>query len=178
MIRVIAFAAVTLAAVGFVALAANAPEQQLPKRTLVETAPAPATRTPITSAGDPRADAIAHKPISVARAPVTVALPDDRYHQPRADLAEGRAVLLDVREQQTWDDGSIEGAVSFPWSWLREYDSADELNTIPTDKIVYIYGDASGNARLAAALLTELGFDARAFEHSFTELAKRFDTGG
>ena len=173
----IAIAAVTLVGVGIVALSAISSETRSSVDSVAKTATTTVTTPATMTTRAPIAVAHPSYAVAVAREPVTVALPADRHRQPRADLAEGRAVLLDVREQHTWDDGNIEGAVSFPWSWLQGYDSADELNTIPTDKIVYIYGDASGNATLAATLLSDLGFDARAFEHGFTELAGRFRTG-
>jgi len=63
------------------------------------------------------------------------------------ELVENNAFILDVREQDEWDDGHIINAKHIPLSELRK-----RMNEIPKDKPIYIHcrsGQRSYNAVLA-----------------------------
>jgi phage shock protein E len=99
----------------------------------------------------------------------------DPYVEVKQDLSSGRAILIDAREMADWDKGHLDGAIIFPTSWLEGYEEGNKPNTIPLDKVIYVYASTAAKANRATALLSNMGFDARPFEHGFSELAGSFD---
>jgi len=65
----------------------------------------------------------------------------------------GDFTLLDVREEEEFARGHLEGAVNLPLSRIEE--APDE---IPQDKTVIVYCAHGGNSLLAARELSGLGF--------------------
>jgi rhodanese-related sulfurtransferase len=122
---------------------------------------------------EPQAEAPARR--AIPRPALTVE-PADPYAEAKENLATQQAILLDVREMAEWDSGHIDGAIIFPLSWLEEFGGGARPNTIPDDKIVYVYGRSAANANAAADVLNDMGFDARPFEHGLVELAGRFES--
>src|SRR5690349_14355708 len=66
----------------------------------------------------------------------------------KKSIADGKAVLVDVREQGEWDDGHLKDAKSLPLSKLKAGDEAAKI--IGKDKIVYCHC-AAGVRSLKAA---------------------------
>jgi len=84
-------------------------------------------------------------------------------------IDEGKAVLIDVREQSEWDDGHLSVATLVPLSSLKNGEKPDSL---PSDRIIYAHC-ASGKRCLAAAdLLIKLGYDVRPLKSGYRELIK------
>lgn len=75
-----------------------------------------------------------------------------RFDSARA-LAEG--VLLDVRTSQEFEDGHIEGAVSIPYTRLKE-----RLSELPQGRRVFVHCGTGRRASLAASFLQAQGFKA------------------
>lgn len=65
------------------------------------------------------------------------------------------AFFLDVREQDEWDAGHIEGATLFPLSKLKE----GERPTLPTDQDVIIYCKSGGRSSNAVQVLQSEGHE-------------------
>jgi len=90
-----------------------------------------------------------------ARVPFTT----DSLPAIRASLASGRAVLLDVRENDEWFFGHLERARLFPLSRVQALTRAPE--TLPADRPIYLYCAEGPRAQKAAAILLKYGLDAR-----------------
>jgi rhodanese-related sulfurtransferase len=86
-------------------------------------------------------------------------------------LADGKAVLVDVREDSEWADGHLKDARHLPLSALKAGVSADRLKEkIPPGKIVYIHCGSGIRSKTAADLLLKLGCDARALKDGYQAL--------
>ena len=85
-------------------------------------------------------------------------------------VSDGKAVLLDVREQSEWNDGHLKGAIFLPLSELRRAEKTPE--SLPKDKQIYVHCAAGVRSLKAAKKLKELGLDARALKPGYDELRK------
>lgn len=74
------------------------------------------------------------------------------FEKLREELAQNTAILLDVREEDEWDDGHLKDATFLPLSALK----SDELpENLPKDKTIYIYCRMGPRAQRAAEILQE-----------------------
>jgi len=88
-------------------------------------------------------------------------------------VGEKKAVLIDVREPEEWQEGHLVGAGLLPLTALERGMSPEKLATIlPKDRIIYCYCLAGGRSAEAAALLAPLGYDVRALKPGFPQLVK------
>lgn len=71
------------------------------------------------------------------------------------ELADGKAQLVDVREQYEWDEGHLKQAWLAPLSELQEGSVPQDLD--PT-KILYLHCRSGQRVYQAAPLLEELNF--------------------
>jgi len=86
-------------------------------------------------------------------------------------IADGEAVLVDVREQSEWDEGHVAGAILLPISQLREGIDPDALaEQLPNDKIIYTHCRAGRRATAACDLLKDVGYNVRALKPGYQEL--------
>jgi rhodanese-related sulfurtransferase len=97
----------------------------------------------------------------------------DSLESVKKALADGKAVLVDVREANEWDRGHLKDAKHLALSDLKAGLPADKLKAdIPPGKVVYLHC-ASGRRCLAAAdLMKKLGYDARALKDGFESLVE------
>ncbi|MFW6273802.1 MAG: rhodanese-like domain-containing protein [Halanaerobium sp.] len=92
-----------------------------------------------------------------------------------ADLPEGNAIIdqqdfidqvkeeddlfiLDIRQEEDYEEGHIEGAVNLPWGPEA---IADNLDRLPEDETIYVYCYTAQTANQTAALLNFAGFEAK-----------------
>jgi len=88
-------------------------------------------------------------------------------------VADGKAVLIDVREPDEWKDGHLAGAKSLPLSDLKAGVPADKLEQLmPTGKVVYLHCAAGGRCLKAADLLKAKGFEVRPLKPGYQTLLK------
>src|SRR3954453_519279 len=72
----------------------------------------------------------------------------------KSNVKEGKAVIVDVREQSEWDAGHLKGAVLMPMSKLRKQDQAAELlQSLPKNRIVYTHCKAGGRSLICGDIL-------------------------
>lgn len=88
-------------------------------------------------------------------------------------VADGKAVLVDVREADEWQGGRLKGAKHFPLSELRAGVPADRLKAVaPPGKILYLHCAAGGRCLKAADLLKGQGYDIRPLKDGYENLLK------
>ena len=88
-------------------------------------------------------------------------------------LAEKKAILVDVREQEEWEQGHVVGARLLPLSVLEKGVKVEDVaNIIPEDTIVYCHCLAGGRCLEAAKILAPLGYDVRALKPGYPQLEK------
>lgn len=93
------------------------------------------------------------------------------------NLAEGKAVLVDVRELAETNAGYVQDARRLPLSELTKADDPAAARkaisqAVPRDKIVYPYCRSGKRCLVATDVLRELGYDARALKHGYQDLIK------
>ena len=101
----------------------------------------------------------------------------DSLDKVRQALANKKAVLVDVREQEEWDKGHVEGAVLAPLTELGKAERKKELSDklakqLPKDKIIYCHCARGKRASMAGDILQELGYDVRPLKPGYAELIK------
>ncbi len=95
----------------------------------------------------------------------------DSEAEVKKNLADGSALLLDVREVSEWDAGHLNKARNIPLSLLREGKGTTEL---PKDKILYLHCQSGRRVIPAADLLKSAGFkDVRALPWGYPELVEK-----
>jgi phage shock protein E len=87
----------------------------------------------------------------------------------KKNIADNKAVLVDVREQAEWDEGHLDGAVLVPLSQLKE---GKQSNAIPKGRIVYAHCASGKRCLKAAELLEKQGFEVRPLKAGYMDLLK------
>ena len=99
----------------------------------------------------------------------------DSLDKVKQQVADKKAVLIDVREQAEWDKGHVDGAVLLPLGELakkaHDADFAAKLEKmVPKDKVVYCHCAKGRRALLAADVFQKLGYDVRPLKPGYQEL--------
>lgn len=88
-------------------------------------------------------------------------------------VADGKAVLVDVREQSEWDDGHLKDAKLLPLSVLQAGVKAEDVAKVAAkDKIVYLHCGSGIRCLKAADTLQKLGYDVRPLKPGYRDLLK------
>ena len=88
-------------------------------------------------------------------------------------VAEKKAILVDVREEDEWQAGHIAGARLVPLSALEKGIAPEDLaRTLPKDTILYCHCLAGGRCLEAAKILAPLGYDVRPLKPGYPDLVK------
>lgn len=91
----------------------------------------------------------------------------------KKNLAAKKAVLLDVREKDEWDDGHLKDAIPAPISELKTVDGAQRcIEKLPKGKIVYTHCAVGGRALAAAKVLRQHGIDVRPLKAGYDTLVE------
>ncbi len=89
------------------------------------------------------------------------------------NIKEGKAVLVDVREQNEWDAGHIAGALFMPKSKLDvEREAAELAKKLDKTKIIYTHCRAGRRALACGEVLKKQGFEVRVLKPGYEELLK------
>jgi phage shock protein E len=86
------------------------------------------------------------------------------------NVADEKAVLVDVREQDEWDQGHVRGSILFPASWLRELDAAKAGEKLPREKVLYTFCAAGIRSVMVGEVLRDFGYDVRPLEPGYRQL--------
>jgi phage shock protein E len=91
----------------------------------------------------------------------------------KENVKSGKAVIVDVREQDEWDAGHLKGAILMPQSKLKDEALAAELaKKLDKSKVVYTHCRAGRRALACGEILKKQGFDVRPLKAGFDELVK------
>lgn len=97
----------------------------------------------------------------------------DSLETVKKNLAEEKAVLVDVRERKEWESGHIDKAVFLPLSELRDDVEAEALaRRIPKDKIIYTHCVVGKRAVTAGGILEKYGYKVRPLKAGYKELVE------
>ena len=111
--------------------------------------------------------------VSLAREGIAAEHTKDSLDMVKQSTAAGKAILVDVREEEEWVEGHVVGAKLLPLSSLEKGIPADELTkTLAKGKIVYVHCQAGGRCKEAADILAKSGYDVRALKPGFPALEK------
>lgn len=97
----------------------------------------------------------------------------DTLETVKKNVAEGKAILVDVRELVEWNAGHIRGAVFLPWRDLQSK-KGDELikDKLPKDKIIYTYCAVGYRSSRAGKVIAKSKYDVRPLKPGYDELIK------
>jgi phage shock protein E len=96
----------------------------------------------------------------------------DTLQTVRQNLAEKKAVLVDVREKDEWDQGHLRGSILFPTSLLGDLDAAKAGEKLPQDKILYTFCAAGIRSVVVGERLREFGYEVRPLRPGYVQLVE------
>ena len=101
----------------------------------------------------------------------------DPLDKVKQNLAQKKAVLIDVREQTEWSEGHLQDAQLLPLSELKRAagDPAvkqDLDKKLSKDRIVYCHCRSGGRVLIASGILGKLGYDVRPLAAGYDDLLK------
>ena len=109
-----------------------------------------------------------------ARARAAIEFTDDTLEVVARNIAEEKAVLVDVRSVEEWNEGRIEGSIFVPVTSLQKHslDPKKLAETLPKEKILYTFCVVGMRAKAAAKILEQQGYTVRAIKPGYDELIK------
>jgi rhodanese-related sulfurtransferase len=88
-------------------------------------------------------------------------------------IAQQKAVLVDVRESDEWQQGHIVGAKLLPLSSLERGVNPDQLaRAVPKGTVIYTYCMVGGRSVAAARFFRAQGYDVRPLKQGYPELVR------
>lgn len=91
----------------------------------------------------------------------------------KKNVANGKAVLVDVREADEWKEGHLKDARHLALSDLKAGVPADTLKKIaPPGSVVYLHCASGGRCKVAGDVLKMQGYDVRPLKDGYSNLVK------
>jgi rhodanese-related sulfurtransferase len=99
---------------------------------------------------------------------------EDSLKTVRKNVAQEKAVLVDVRSDEEWEQGHLEGSIFLPVTALVDENADLEKLTekLPKKKVLYTFCVVGIRADAAGDVLDELGYEVRVLEPGYKELLK------
>lgn len=99
----------------------------------------------------------------------------DSLAKVKDNLAQRKAVLLDVREKREWDNGHLADAKLLPLSELKKAASDPAAmkqisNQLPQEKIIYCHCGSGVRVLAVEKILKDLGYDVRPLKEGYSDL--------
>ena len=95
----------------------------------------------------------------------------DSLEAVKKNVSAGKAVLVDVRSQEEWNKGHIEGSIFLPVTSLRKGGDPKKIaKLLPKKKVVYTFCVVGMRAKTAAYVLGQQGYKVRALKPGYDEL--------
>jgi rhodanese-related sulfurtransferase len=89
----------------------------------------------------------------------------------KENVKAGKAVIVDVREQNEWDEAHLKGAIHIPKSKLDVATEVEALlQKVSKDKVIYIHCRAGRRALACGEILKNHGYDVRPLKPGIQEL--------
>jgi rhodanese-related sulfurtransferase len=108
---------------------------------------------------------------ATSRADEPLAHTNDSLDTVKQSVKAGKALIVDVREKNEWDDGHLKVAIFMPRSKLTvEAEAAELIKKLPKDKVIYTHCRAGGRALACGEILKKHGFDVRPLKPGFAQL--------
>lgn len=96
----------------------------------------------------------------------------DSLSQVKSNVAEGKAILVDVRDLVEWNSGHVRDAIHLPWRDLQGKKSDQLVDKLPKDKIVYTYCAVGYRSSRAGKIIAKNKLDVRPLKPGFEDLVK------
>ena len=115
------------------------------------------------------------EPVASKKEPMTEILyTSDSLETVRQSVANGDAMLIDVRTQEEWDAGHLKVAQLIPSGWFGSNDPAlaPSLEKLDKSKPIYVHCKMGGRAGRSAQSLGAMGYDVRPLKIKYTELVE------
>jgi rhodanese-related sulfurtransferase len=110
---------------------------------------------------------------SINAARNTIEFSKDSLDVVKQNVLKNKAVLVDVRSEEEWKQGHIEGSIFVPVTSLRKGGDPKILaRRLPKKKILYTFCVVGMRARTAAFALEKHGYTVRALKPGYAELLK------
>jgi rhodanese-related sulfurtransferase len=101
---------------------------------------------------------------------------DDSLATVKKNISDGTAVLVDVRSQEEWSKGHLDGSLFVPASSLQKHslDVAKLEKTLPKkdEKILYTFCVVGMRSKQAGKILKDQGYTVRVLKPGYEELLK------
>jgi phage shock protein E len=97
---------------------------------------------------------------------------DDSLEIVKKNVKEKKAVLVDVRSQDEWNKGHVEGAIFLPITKLEQLDEKQLAKVLPKKKILYTHCAVGMRAEAAGEILAEHGYNVRVLQPGYEKLIK------
>jgi rhodanese-related sulfurtransferase len=109
--------------------------------------------------------------VSVAAAQHT----KDSLDKVKENMAQKKAILIDVREPSEWNVGHLQEAQLLPLSELKQAANDPAVQqklekTLPKQQIIYCHCRSGGRVLAAKGILSKLGYDIRPLAAGFDDL--------
>ncbi|MCA8996492.1 MAG: rhodanese-like domain-containing protein [Planctomycetaceae bacterium] len=94
----------------------------------------------------------------------------DSLKQVKENLEADKAMLIDVREQDEWDSGHVQGATFLPLSDLNGKLTEKQQKKISKEKILYLHCRSGGRCLIAGEILAKQGYQVRCLKPGYQDL--------
>jgi len=102
---------------------------------------------------------------------ITIEFSEDSLEVVKMNVVEEKAVLIDVRSEEEWNQGNIEGTIFLPVTSLRKGGDPEEIaKKLPKDKVIYTFCVVGMRAKQAAKVLIPQGYTVRVLKPGYEEL--------
>jgi rhodanese-related sulfurtransferase len=104
----------------------------------------------------------------------TIEFTKDKLEDVKKNVAAKKAVLVDVRSKEEWNEGHIEGSIFVPVTSLRKHSLDPEKlkKTLPKKKTIYTFCVVGMRAKQAGLILEKEGYKVRVLKPGYEELVK------
>jgi len=133
----------------------------------------PTTTEPLSVESNEKTDT-AHTTEKTEKAMTEVPYTNDSLGDIKKAVADGSAILIDVRTQEEWDESHLAVSKLIPSGVIQE-DNAERaaaLEQLDKEKPVYIHCKKGSRAGRSAQILAALGYDARPMKIEYPELVE------
>lgn len=98
----------------------------------------------------------------------------DSLETVKKNIADGKAVLIDVRDKTEWDAGHLKVAKLIEMTRLSDPAKQKEVaeKELDKSKIIYTHCKAGGRCLRVAEMWKKLGYDVRALKPGYEDLVK------